>query len=596
MSRFWNQGIAVLTLAAVMIAATDASWAQPKPWPSAAARDLQLKLPQEGYRVDFDRLPNGSSTGPHQTLRNEYRPFGVWFPDGITLVRSGGREVTKARSRTMVAAPLFEGEFKCKTLHIAFLSPQKKVALYVMLRDSGTGQMAVATLAAYDATRIVGRSAIPGRLVAEKTERFHSDGKIWTKIEVSSPTANIHNLVLTGGSEEFPKTNFLLVDDLQFSGGEPVTPVVDQRAPEIVILAPTANSQTQTRFVKARVRITDDQHLSAVECRLVRDGGKGDEEWYRIAGGVGDPPPDRTLDKEWELQLTRGNGWYTFAVRANDVAGNTSEKQVRVELRAPPTQSTAKAKQQFRSIQFDSLYVLDEDDPTSADEPYLIVTGFQFRLRLDAGGKLTRVPNTLSVWPVTGGHNNLGRRQDDWAKKGRTYPIPGIRVERSCPQDEHIWILGTVVNFMEEDDFSSGTADTLSKEVHRMVQQSLETMSFEAADGRAITDAIMRKIASDIRRAALRGNLFEIYRSVWGGAVNPDDYGGAQAVLILGAEGQEAKVYSGTPEMDWTKLIEISGPTRLTLQFPAGDLREFPGNGRYKGSCTVTMTVRAWVQ
>jgi hypothetical protein len=259
---------------------------------------------------------------------------------------------------------------------------------------------------------------------------------------------------------------------------------------------------------------------------------------------------------------------------------------------------TARA-QQGVQIVFDSLKIRDEDDPSSDDEPYLIVTRFQFRWRLDRGNP-SIVPNTLKVAPVMGGHNNLGRRRDNWADEPHTYPIPnGIpRVAQNLlPQGQDNWILGAVVVFMEEDGFTAITARDLSARVHRAVERTLRAMTFSAADGRAVAHAVERKITLELVQSLGRLDLRGIIRGLRS-AADPDDFGGLKVIVVRSAQGNQANVYSGQPDLA-SALMEsrsFTGSTRVSLNFPARNMGRVPGNARYQGNCVVNATVRVWRQ
>ncbi|MCS7271841.1 MAG: hypothetical protein NZ703_12250, partial [Gemmataceae bacterium] len=99
----------------------------------------------------------------------------------------------------------------------------------------------------------------------------------------------------------------------------------------------------------------------------------------------------------------------------------------------------------------ESIRIVDEDDDLNNDEPYLIVTRFEFRVRTDASGRITLVPGTLQVANIMSGHNNL-RSQDNWADEGRTYRfVPPRYAQKLIPWNEEGWVIGLVITHMEED-------------------------------------------------------------------------------------------------------------------------------------------------
>ncbi len=359
--------------------------------------------------INFDKLPSRTATSSGQTLRNEYRQAGVSFPDGIAIYRSGGNEVQRAHSGSMAAASLQHGEFANEPLKVQFTQPQKKVSLYVMLIRSGAGKGAVAKLEAFNSS---------GRHVAQKNANFRSDGRNWTRLEVTSTAANIKDVTLTGGSTEFPNTNFLLIDDLSFSGGTaPAGTAADRQAPVISILEPAANTRTLDRLLRARVRITENEYLSEVSYRLVRDGSAGNDRWLRLAGGVNDPPPDKLLERTWDLQFpsssSTGHGWYTFTVRATDIAGNKAERSVRINLQAPPATDAWVLGMEYNQGYQDVIYTdLDRgavtgwvplQHPTGRDTRLAlpIIPGKPMLVRVYVGLRGTPTPPPNGV-PVTG--------------------------------------------------------------------------------------------------------------------------------------------------------------------------------------------------
>ncbi|MCS7016719.1 MAG: hypothetical protein NZM42_11460 [Gemmatales bacterium] len=269
----------------------------------------------------------------------------------------------------------------------------------------------------------------------------------------------------------------------------------------------------------------------------------------------------------------------------------------------PWAKSQAQPTHRAIAVGVESIRIADEDDGIDHDEPYLIVTRFQFRVRLDAAGRLTLVPGTLSVTNIMSGHNNLGRRDDNWAAEGNTYTLPKGHpryAQAMFPWGEEYWVLGVVITHLEEDGFAYSTAKLLGDRIRDAVETALRDGSFDAADARQLSSAIIRKVSRDLSRAAGRFDVGGIIRGLASKA-DPDDYGGTQVVAAVTAPGNRVFLYSGAPTTDAATLLRNTrelgnGTHSLSLKFPAGDLSHLPWNARFCGEHSVNLKVSVWEQ
>ncbi|MCS6976538.1 MAG: hypothetical protein NZM31_05950 [Gemmatales bacterium] len=254
------------------------------------------------------------------------------------------------------------------------------------------------------------------------------------------------------------------------------------------------------------------------------------------------------------------------------------------------------------AIGVESIRIVDEDDDLNNDEPYLIVTKFQFRVRLEAG-RLALVPGTLRVENIMSGHNNLGRRDDNWAdegREGRTYSFSPRYAQAMFPWNEDGWVIGAVVTHMEEDGFAASTAARLGDEVRNTVERALLSGSFDAADAHRLSQVVIRKVSRDLSRSVGRFDVGGIIRSL-ASAADPDDCGGSQIVVAVTAPGNRVFAYSGSPTTDEATLLgrsrEIRNGTHpLTLTFPTSDVAGVPHKARFSGNHQVNLSLRIWEQ
>lgn len=264
---------------------------------------------------------------------------------------------------------------------------------------------------------------------------------------------------------------------------------------------------------------------------------------------------------------------------------------------------TVHAQQRGFAISIDSIRIEDEDDPGSNDEPYLIVTKVRGRVQL-SGGTPSIVPDTLQVTNVMSGHNDLGRRSDNWADEVRTYAISERtpRIAQELLPDEPGWFVAAVIVHLEEDGFAPSTARVLSDEVRRVVETATSGMSLARVDTSSVYQVISQKILRDLRSSlsGRGGSLFRVLTSV----VDPDDVGGAQ-IVFAGSNPLTGNIVSDTQVLSssTTPVVGLIGTpladaNPYSLRFPTAtdDIRRLPGNARFQGRHKVNVTARTWIQ
>jgi len=250
------------------------------------------------------------------------------------------------------------------------------------------------------------------------------------------------------------------------------------------------------------------------------------------------------------------------------------------------------------TIKMLGIRILDEDDPVSNDEPYLINLGFRARIQIAADLSTSIVPNTLSVQNVGSDvHNNLGRSGDNWADEVNTYGFNTQTFTTTVPSNQAGWVVGVVSVLFEEDGFSNSTANSLRNRIRTEVTSAITALDFTAVDTNRITRAIAAKIMRDINRAGSRLDFGGIFRGI-ASAVDPDDFGGVNLVMTMTLPGDSVVMFAGAPPADTTVLPPLTGvpagaanPTTFRLNFPIGALGAVPSNARYKGKCFVAGSV-----
>lgn len=238
------------------------------------------------------------------------------------------------------------------------------------------------------------------------------------------------------------------------------------------------------------------------------------------------------------------------------------------------------------------IRIVEEDDPVSNDEPYVINVYFKGHIQL-AGGNATMEENTLSVETAPGDvHNDLGRDHDNWGDAGNTYRITGFSHEISVPSNEPNYIAGVIAVLFEEDNFSNRTANRLRDEIRVAARDALRNLSVTDVDTDHITRVIAQKISHDISRAASRLDFAHIIQGLAEG-VDPDDFGGINMVLAITLPRDVVMVYTGPPQANLADVLPAlvtlpaNGSRSFSLEYPVGVPRNVPSNAKYTGKCRV---------
>ncbi|MHB8974253.1 MAG: hypothetical protein ACYC3X_28535 [Pirellulaceae bacterium] len=245
------------------------------------------------------------------------------------------------------------------------------------------------------------------------------------------------------------------------------------------------------------------------------------------------------------------------------------------------------------TIRMLGIRIIDEDDPVSNDEPYLINVRFRARVQIAADLTASIVPNTLLVIQDGDAQNNLGRTDDNWADEVNTYRVTTQTDVLTVPSNEAGWIAGVVSVLMEEDGFSRTTANTLRNQIGSAVRGALSSLSFTSVDTRQITRVVAAKITRDINRAGANLNFGGIIRGLASG-VDPDDFGGVNIVMVVTRPGDSVMMFAGAPPTSMATLPTLTAvpagagnQTTFSLEFPIGALGRVPSNARYNGKCRV---------
>jgi hypothetical protein len=260
--------------------------------------------------VDFE----GYAVGQVLLNQPELRP--VEFPHGV-LVNGcpAPGACTTAYSGSTVAVAQLVNEFTRAPFVAQFVTPQEVVSLYAKVADSQPARDYLVTLNGY-----LGSSPAGGVSATLGPSPGVPGG--WVKLTVGTlaPGGRVDRVVLTGAS------GFLLVDDLEFRGGEPPPPAPsDSVPPTVAILEPPPGTTTTSRSLTVRVRATDDQELRTVNGDVVHDE-TGTSTPYSICGDPGHtaPCPATFIEESTfpSVSLPELFGTYTIRATACDAAGN----------------------------------------------------------------------------------------------------------------------------------------------------------------------------------------------------------------------------------------------------------------------------------
>ncbi|MGH2395648.1 MAG: hypothetical protein ACRDFW_01390 [bacterium] len=249
------------------------------------------------------------------------------------------------------------------------------------------------------------------------------------------------------------------------------------------------------------------------------------------------------------------------------------------------------------TISLDTIRIVDEDDPVSNDEPYLVVTGFVVQAACDPASGICRpILSTVAVANNTCGHNTLHPR-DNWADEPNTYPIPasvGV-VSRDVPLNQPLWIVGASAVLMEEDGFSPETARTACESIRDAVQNAVSNFNFTGFNASSVSTAVALQLLRALGDAFRRLDLGGIVRGI-ASIADPDDFGGVNLILAVTLPGNQVAMLAGDPARFPTTAAALPAtpppPGPFTLRYPVGDLSRIPSRMRFQGDYRVNGNVR----
>lgn len=191
--------------------------------------------------IDFESLPPGT------LLSTQLSGQGVTFPQGLEVYQCTASTCISARSGSQVVRGQFSGEFQRDPFEAVFTNLQKTASLWVRSdAQFSPAKNIIVTMNAYNAS---------GNPIGTQTKNF-SSGAGWQQLTVGSlaGSANIKRVVVSGGQDDFPPTNFLSYDDLSFDAGDATEPSPspspqDTTPPNVIIFEPPgATTITEQRF------------------------------------------------------------------------------------------------------------------------------------------------------------------------------------------------------------------------------------------------------------------------------------------------------------------------------------------------------------
>lgn len=239
-------------------------------------------------------------------------------------------------------------------------------------------------------------------------------------------------------------------------------------------------------------------------------------------------------------------------------------------------------------IALERIKIRDEDDPFSNDEPYLIVTKFRMRVQFDPSGVLNVVSPAILGRVMTGRYSI--RHGADWAAEPNSYSLPrGTVINEWVPGAEDGWVVGAIIVHMENDGFDTRLAAELSRRVFEAVQGALTSPTLEVPDTSGIAESLHFSVLRKIRTGILSLNFGGMVRGL-AGAVDPDDFGGVGAVLVVTVPGGGAMVFdgplAGNPASAVTGARPLTGSAEFSIHFPTKNARSAPApdNVKFKGS------------
>jgi hypothetical protein len=253
-----------------------------------------------------------------------------------------------------------------------------------------------------------------------------------------------------------------------------------------------------------------------------------------------------------------------------------------------------------------SITIVDEDDPLSNDEPYLILIRVRARLLGLATTSPRLDPASISVSLSMNGQNNLGRSSDNWADEPRSFAVPSTipnSAQSLVPLGQSGWIVCGLLIHMEEDGFTKSTATQVGVDIKTAVQNKLIDM---AQNNQTLTvDGVLKEVVGQLSANTLKKamqNLISI--------VDPDDFGGMHLIGGVTLTNGTVWTYAGSPKpifplFNGANPLTVPGGMILTnnlpsrnfsVSFPGGLTTALPSNMKFQGQHTVKGKIEIFQQ
>ncbi len=253
-----------------------------------------------------------------------------------------------------------------------------------------------------------------------------------------------------------------------------------------------------------------------------------------------------------------------------------------------------------------SITIVDEDDPISNDEPYLILIRVRARLLSFETSNAKLDPASISVSLRMNGHNNLGKSQDDWADEPGIFLIPSNipnSAEGLVPLNQSGWIVCGLLVHMEEDGFTKATATQVGVDIKNAIQNKL--LEFANQNTKMTVDSVIKEVVGQLSANTMKKamqNLISI--------ADPDDFGGMHLIGGVTLPNGSVWTYAGNPKpilplfngatplsVPGGVLLTNSSPSRnFTLNYPGGLQTALPWNMKFLGQHTVKGKIEIFQQ
>ncbi len=254
------------------------------------------------------------------------------------------------------------------------------------------------------------------------------------------------------------------------------------------------------------------------------------------------------------------------------------------------------------SIELNSLHYQKVDDfgPFNDDEPYVIGVQFKAHMLPHTSGNTTVYSPDLSTLEVGlvgfANQHDLGHSGSGWAKAGGRYKITGQSMETTLNVNDPGWISGELVCFFEQDEWGSKEVVQAQKLIQTEVKKSLSTMN---VSGLGVNySALMDKVSSNVGSAFHSLSFKNIYHSLLS-ALNPDDFGGVDLVVLTTGQNGEVRYFAGDPGLlkssqNQMKLLRAGQGGQMSQAFSlyflpqtqVAAIVQMDPAARYGGMCT----------